>query len=146
MSLSQISDSDFTKWQHPAMWYVALGWHAIEFAQTSAIKKIAPPQTAERYHVTTDGGKIGLKFFKPAKRAGKFWAVCNMIIPNFSKTFSYHLSIPNILGAPPQHSTEGGWLVNQVKGQSHKAQLTKRQRKRCKPKKILIHAGGAPKI
>ena len=27
----------FTKWQHPAMWYVALGWHAIEFAQTFAI-------------------------------------------------------------------------------------------------------------
>jgi len=25
-------DSKFTKWQHPAMWYVALGWHA----QTSA--------------------------------------------------------------------------------------------------------------
>ena len=30
-------DSEFTKLQHPAMWYVALGWHAIEFAQTSAI-------------------------------------------------------------------------------------------------------------
>ena len=30
-------DSEFTKWQHPAMWYVALGWHAIEFAQTFAI-------------------------------------------------------------------------------------------------------------
>jgi len=30
-------DSEFTKWQHPAMWYVALGWHAIEFAKTSAI-------------------------------------------------------------------------------------------------------------
>jgi len=30
-------DSEFTKWQHPAMWYVALGWYAIEFAQTSAI-------------------------------------------------------------------------------------------------------------
>jgi len=30
-------DSEFTKWQHPAMWYVALGWHAIKFAQTSAI-------------------------------------------------------------------------------------------------------------
>ena len=28
-------DSEFTKWQHAAMWYVALGWHAIEFAQTS---------------------------------------------------------------------------------------------------------------
>jgi len=30
-------DSKFTKWQHPAMWHVALGWHAIEFSQTSAI-------------------------------------------------------------------------------------------------------------
>jgi len=30
-------DSEFTKWQYPAMWYVALGWHVIEVAQTSAI-------------------------------------------------------------------------------------------------------------
>ena len=30
-------DREFTKWQHPLIWYVALGWHAIEFAQTSAI-------------------------------------------------------------------------------------------------------------
>ena len=30
-------DSEFTKWQHPAMWHVAVGWHASEFAQTSAI-------------------------------------------------------------------------------------------------------------
>ena len=29
--------SEFTKWQHPAMWYVALEWHAIEFDETSAI-------------------------------------------------------------------------------------------------------------
>ena len=26
-------DSEFTKWQQPAMWYVALGRHAVEFAQ-----------------------------------------------------------------------------------------------------------------
>ena len=26
-------DSEFTKWQHPAVWYVALGWHAIELAR-----------------------------------------------------------------------------------------------------------------
>jgi len=32
-------DSEFTKWQHPAMWYVALGWYAIEFAQTLTILK-----------------------------------------------------------------------------------------------------------
>ena len=30
-------DSKFTEWQHPAMWYMALGWHATEFAQTHAI-------------------------------------------------------------------------------------------------------------
>jgi len=30
-------DSEFTKWQHPTMWYMAQGWHAIEFAQTPAI-------------------------------------------------------------------------------------------------------------
>ena len=30
-------DIDFAKWQHPAMWQVALGWHAMEFAQTYAI-------------------------------------------------------------------------------------------------------------
>ena len=30
-------DIDFARWQHPAMWYVALRWHAIDFAQTSAI-------------------------------------------------------------------------------------------------------------
>jgi len=32
-------DSEFAKWQHPAMWYVALRWHAMEFAQTIAILK-----------------------------------------------------------------------------------------------------------
>ena len=30
-------DIDFARWEHPAMWYVALRWHAIDFAQTSAI-------------------------------------------------------------------------------------------------------------
>ena len=30
---------EFTKWQHHAWWYVALRWHAIEFAQTSTILK-----------------------------------------------------------------------------------------------------------
>jgi len=30
----------FARWQHPAMWQVAVGWHAIEFAQTSAILEL----------------------------------------------------------------------------------------------------------
>jgi len=30
-------DIEFAMWEHPAMLQVAVGWHAIEFAQTSAI-------------------------------------------------------------------------------------------------------------
>jgi len=30
-------DIDFARWLHPAMWQVALGWHAMEFVQTSAV-------------------------------------------------------------------------------------------------------------
>ena len=30
-------DIEFARWQHPAVWQVALGWHAIEFAETSSI-------------------------------------------------------------------------------------------------------------
>jgi len=30
-------DTEFACWQHPAVWQVTLGWHAIEFTQTSAI-------------------------------------------------------------------------------------------------------------
>ena len=30
-------DIEFARRQHPAVWHVALGWRAIEFAQTSAI-------------------------------------------------------------------------------------------------------------
>jgi len=26
-------NDEFTKWQHPAMWHAALGWHAVEFAR-----------------------------------------------------------------------------------------------------------------
>jgi len=31
-------DSEFTKWQHPAMWYVAVWWHAVEFAGGSTLQ------------------------------------------------------------------------------------------------------------
>jgi len=43
-------DSEFTKWQQPVMWYVALGWHAMEFAQTSAILEFYIWFRFLRYH------------------------------------------------------------------------------------------------
>jgi len=33
-------DIDFARWQHPAVWQVALGWHAIEFAETYVVRHI----------------------------------------------------------------------------------------------------------
>ena len=36
------------------------------------------------------------------------------------------------------HSTEGRWIVNHIKGQSHQAQLTIRQREGCKQKIFTI--------
>jgi len=53
-----------TKWQHTAMWYVALGWHAIEFArwQYPAMWHIALEswhwirQVAALYSVAGDSG------------------------------------------------------------------------------------------
>jgi len=57
-------DSEFTKWQHSAVWYLALGWHAVELArwQHFAMWQVAPgwhamefAQTSailEFYHIT----------------------------------------------------------------------------------------------
>jgi len=42
-------DSEITRWQHPAMWQVALGWHAVEFAQTSPILEFSHFQFRQ-YH------------------------------------------------------------------------------------------------
>jgi len=48
-------DSEFTKWQHPAMWYVALGWHATEFArwQHPAVWQVALGWHAIEFTQTT---------------------------------------------------------------------------------------------
>ena len=35
---------------HPAMWHVAVGWHAIEFAQTSAVLEFYFPFRFRPYH------------------------------------------------------------------------------------------------
>jgi len=42
--------SEFTKWQHPALLQVALEWHAMEFAQTSAVLEFYIWFRFWRYH------------------------------------------------------------------------------------------------
>jgi len=47
--------SEFTKWQHPAMWYVALRWHAVEFArwQHPPMWQVAPGWHAMEFAQTS---------------------------------------------------------------------------------------------
>jgi len=55
--------SEFTKWQQYAMWYVALGWNAIEFVQTSAILELYiwfrfRPYQRSRYVILHQSAKL----------------------------------------------------------------------------------------
>jgi len=46
-------DIEFASWQHPAMWHVALRWHANEFAQTSDWK-FTSGFDFDHYHTAVD--------------------------------------------------------------------------------------------
>jgi len=65
--------SEFTKWQHPAMWYVALGWHAIEFAQW---------QHPAMWHVALESGHWICHVAAPCNMAGGSGMTCHWICPN----------------------------------------------------------------
>jgi len=64
-------DSDFTKWQQPAMWYVALGWHAIEFArwQHPAMWHVALESWHWIHHVAAPCSAAGGSGFRPHHRS-----------------------------------------------------------------------------
>jgi len=69
-------DSEFTKSKHPAMWYVALIWHAVEFAwrQHSAMRHIALGslhwicQVAAPYNVAGGSGMTVCRGIRPNVR------------------------------------------------------------------------------
>jgi len=84
-------DSEFTKWQHPAIWYVALGWHAVEFAQ--------------RQHPTTWNIALGSwnwirQVAAPCNVAGGYGMTCHGISPNVRRIGILHLV--SILTTSPQ--------------------------------------------
>ena len=66
-------DSEFTKWQYPAMWYVALGWHAIELAQWQH-----PPMC----HVALESWHWIRQVAAPCSVAGASGMTCYWIRPN----------------------------------------------------------------
>ena len=70
-------DSEFTKWQHPAMWYVALEWHAIEFARW---QHRAMWQVASDLRVTLSWHRIR-QVAAPCNVAGGSGMACHWIRP-----------------------------------------------------------------
>ena len=66
-------DSEFTKWQHPAMWYVALGWNAIEFARW---------QHPAMWHVSLESWHWIRQVAAPCTVAGGSGMTCHWIRPD----------------------------------------------------------------
>jgi len=66
-------DSQFTKWQHLAMWYVALGWHAIEFTRW---------QHPAVWHVALESRHWIRQVAAPYSMAGGSGMTCHWIRPN----------------------------------------------------------------
>jgi len=75
-------DSEFTKWQHPAMWYVALGWHAIESARW---------QHPAMWHVALELWHWILQVAAHCSVAGGSGMTCHWIRPNVRHIGILHL-------------------------------------------------------
>jgi len=74
--------SEFTKWQHPAVWYVALGWHAIEFDQW---------QHPAMWHVALESWHWIRQVTAPCNVAGGSGMTCHWIRPNVRHIGILHL-------------------------------------------------------
>jgi len=84
-------DGEFTKWQHPAMWYVALGWHAIEFARW---------QHPAMWHIALESWHWIRQVAAPCIMAGGSGMTCHWIRPNVHYIRILHLV--SILTTSPQ--------------------------------------------
>ena len=66
-------ETEFIKWQHPAVWYVALGWHAIEFTQL---------EHPAMWHVALGSWHWIRQVAAPCNVAGGSGIKCHWIRPN----------------------------------------------------------------
>jgi len=74
--------SEFTKWQHPAMWYLALKWHATEFARW---------QHPAMWHVALESWHWIHHVAAPCNVAGGSGMTCHWIRPNIRHIGILHL-------------------------------------------------------
>jgi len=76
------SDSEFIKWQHPAMWYVALGWHATDLSWW---------QHPAMWHVALESWHWIRQMAAPCNVAGGSGMTCYWIRPNVLHIGTLHL-------------------------------------------------------
>jgi len=86
--------SEFTKWQHPAMRYVALGWHAVEFARW---------QHPAMWHVALGSWHWIRQVAAPCNVTGGSGMTCHGIRPNVRHIGILHLV--SILTISPQSTS-----------------------------------------
>jgi len=97
-------DSEFTKWQHPAMWYVALGWHATEFARC---------QHPAMWHVALESWHWIRQVAAPCSVAGGSGLTCHWIRPNFCHIGILHLvSISTTSPQSTRHSAPVSKIIS----------------------------------
>jgi len=125
-------DSEFTKWQHPAMWYVALGWHVIEFArwQHSAMWHLAQ----ESWHWIRQVGA-------PCNVAGGSGRTCHWIRPNVRHIGILHLvSISTTSPQSTRHSAPVSEILS-ISDQPRQKEMTSCRFSRWRISAILDFRG-----
>jgi len=84
-------DSEFIKWQHPAMWHVALGWHVVEVARW---------QYPAMWHVALGSWHWIRQVAEPCNVTGGSGMTCHKILQNVCHIGILHLV--SILTISPQ--------------------------------------------
>jgi len=84
-------DNKFTKWQHPAMWYVVLGWRTIEFARW---------KHPAMWHVAVKSWHWIRQVATPCSVANGCGMTCHGIRPNVR-----HIGILHLLPISTNHRT-----------------------------------------
>ena len=111
-------DSEFTKWQHPAMWYVVLVWHSIEFARW---------QHSALWHVALGSWHWIRQVAVPCNVAGGSGMTRHVIRPNVR-----HIGIHILFRLWPYHRSRHVILHQSVKFYPSRTTLSRKKMTSCR--------------
>ena len=102
-------DIEFARWQHHAVCQLALGWHAIEFAQTSAILQFYIWFRAWPYHQSTCYSALLCNFIQIGPPQKKNMTSCRF--PRWRTSAILDLRGPIMACIKPLAVASGGWKI-----------------------------------